>query len=137
MSAKVSWKGGGLTFAGTADTGIEVSLASTLDEGKSGFTPMELMGISLAGCTAMDVLSILEKKRQAVTGFEVRVHTRRADDFPRVWTWVQIEYLVTGSGIDPKAVERAIQLSEETYCSVQNMINKAVDIESTYKIIEA
>jgi putative redox protein len=137
VSTKVSWRGEGLTFAGTADTGIEVNLASTLDEGKSGFTPMELIGISLAGCTAMDVLSILQKKRQVVTDFEVRVHTRRADDFPKVWTWVQIEYLITGNGIDPKAVERAIHLSEETYCSVQNMINKAVDIESVYKIIEA
>lgn len=137
MSANVFWSGEGLTFKGTADTGMEVNLASSLDEGKSGFSPMELLGISLAGCTAMDVLSILQKKRQAVTDFEVRVHTRRADDFPRVWTWVQIEYLVTGSGIDPKAVERAIELSSETYCSVLNMINKAVDIESTYKVIEA
>ncbi len=137
MSVKVSWIGEGLTFAGTADSEIEVSLASSMDECKSGFSPMELLGISLAGCTAMDVLSILKKKQQAVTDFEVRVHTRRADDFPRVWTWVQIEYLVTGTGIDPRAVERAIELSSETYCSVQNMINKAVDVESTYKIIEA
>lgn len=136
MSTKVSWMGEGLTFIGTADTGIEVNLASSLDEGKSGFKPMELMGISLAGCTAIDVLSILEKKRQAVTDFEVRVHTRKAEDFPRVWTWVQIEYLITGSDIDPEAVERAISLSAEKYCPIQNMINKTVDIECTYKIIE-
>ena len=137
MTVKVSWLGEGLTFVGTADTGIEVSLASSMDKGKLGFRPMDLLGVSLAGCTAMDVLSILEKKRQAITDFEVRVHTRKADDPPHVWTWVQIEYLITGNSIEPEAVERAINLSAEKYCPVQNMINKAVDIELTYKIIEA
>jgi putative redox protein len=136
MSTKVSWKGEGLEFIGTVDSGIEVNLASSSDKGKVGFSPMELLGVSLAGCTAMDVLSILEKKRQAVKDLEVRVHTKKAEDFPRVWTWVQIEYLVTGSNIEPAAVERAIGLSAEKYCPVQNMINKAVDIELTYKIIE-
>jgi putative redox protein len=137
MGVRVSWRGEGLTFAGTADTGIELSLASSLDEGKSGFKPMELLGISLAGCTAMDVLSILEKMRQVVTDFEVRVRTQTADEHPRVWTWVQIEYLVTGKGVDPKAVEKAINLSAERYCPIQNMIDKVVDIDLTYKIIEA
>jgi putative redox protein len=136
MSTKVSWKGEGLEFIGTVDSGIEVNLASSSDKGKVGFSPMELLGVSLAGCTAMDVLSILEKKRQAVKDLEVRVHTKKAEDFPRVWTWVQIEYLITGSDIEPEAVERAINLSAEKYCPVQNMINKAVDIELTYKIIE-
>lgn len=136
MSMKVSWKGEGFKFIGTADSGGEVELVSSIDEENVALTPMELVGISLAGCTAIDVLSILKKKRQEVKDFEVKVHVKRAEDYPRVWTWAQVEYLVTGNNIDSKAVERAINLSSEKYCSVQNMLNKAVDIELTYKIID-
>jgi putative redox protein len=133
---KVSWKGEGFKFIGSADSGGEVELVSSIDNENVALTPMELVGISLAGCTAIDVLSILKKKRQEVKDFEVKVHVKRAEDYPRVWTWAQVEYLVTGNNIDSKAVERAINLSSEKYCSVQNMLNKAVDIELTYKIIE-
>ena len=136
MEAKVTWKKEGLLFDATADTGGVVSLASGMDEGKEGFRPMELLAMGLAGCTGMDVISILKKKRQQVTDFEVRAHTKSADDYPHVWTWVQLEYIVTGHDIDPKAVERAMQLSADRYCPAQNMINKAVEIELTYKIIE-
>jgi putative redox protein len=136
MSMKVSWKGEGLEFIGTADSGGEVELASSLDEEIVALTPMELLGISLAGCTAMDVLSILKKKKQEVKDFEVKVDVKRAEEYPRVWTWAQVEYIITGNDINSKAVERAINLSSEKYCSVQNMLNKAVDIELTFKIIE-
>jgi len=84
----------------------------------------------------MDVISILQKKRQDVTDFEVKVHTEKAENHPRVWTSVNIEYIVTGNNIDPKAVERAMFLSYERYCPAQNMIKKAVDIDMSYKIIE-
>ena len=136
MDAKVTWKNDGLLFNGTADTGGQIELASSLDGGAKGFRPVELLAVGLAGCTAMDVLSILQKKRQEIVDFEVQVHTEKADDYPQVWTWVQIEYIVTGRNIDPKAVERAISLSESTYCPAQNMLSKAVDIELIYKIIE-
>lgn len=136
MEAKVSWANRGLMFEGTADTGGRVKLASSLDEGEPGFRPMEFMGLSLAGCTAMDVLSILKKKRQDVTDFEVRVHSKAADEHPHVWTWVQVEYIVTGHDIDPKAVERAMELSANKYCPAQNMLKHAVNIELTYKIVE-
>jgi len=138
MVAKVTWHGG-LSFTGTADTGFEVPLGASSSVGgaEDGFRPMELLAVGLVGCTAMDVISILQKKRQDVTAFEVRVHTKSAEEHPHVWTYVQLEYLVTGSNIDPKAVERAIQLSSERYCPAQNMINKAVEIETTYKIMEA
>ncbi len=136
MDAKATWKKEGLVFDGTADTGVVVPLASGMDEGAEGFRPMELLGVGLAGCTGMDVISILQKKRQQVFDFEVIVHTKSADEHPHVWTWVQIEYIVTGHDIDPKAVERAMQLSADRYCPAQNMINKAVEIELTYKIIE-
>ncbi|MEJ2756997.1 MAG: OsmC family protein [Anaerolineales bacterium] len=102
-----------------------------------GFRPMELLAMGLAGCTAMDVISILKKKRQNVVDFEVKVHTEKAEQYPKVWTKAVIEYVVTGSGVDPAAVERAMQLSRETYCPAQNMLGQAVNIETKYTIIEA
>lgn len=136
MDAKVNWKGKDLLFSGTADTGNLLNLAVSPEEGESGFEPMELLGIGLAGCTAMDVISILKKKRQDITDFEVKVHTERDENHPKVWTSVDIEYIVSGNNIDPKAVERAMQLSYDRYCPAQNMIKMAVKIDMTYKIIE-
>ena len=96
---------------------------------------MELLLISLAGCTAMDVVSILRKKRQNLTGFEIRVHGNRATDHPKVFTDFELEYIVHGVNIDPAAVERAIQLSTENYCSAHAMLEKAAHIRTRYTII--
>lgn len=137
MDAKVTWKNKGLLMSGTADTGSVLDMASSLDEGEAGFRPMELLALGLAGCTAIDVLSILQKKRQDVVDFEVRVHTEAASDYPRVWEVARLEYVITGREIDPKAVERAMDLSKTKYCPAQNMLNKAVEIELSYTIIEA
>jgi putative redox protein len=84
MEAKVNWKGR-LSFTGTADTGFTLPLGANPKVGgdNDGFRPMELMALSLAGCTAMDVISILTKKRQEVTGFEVQVHADRAEEHPK------------------------------------------------------
>lgn len=136
MEAKATWKNNGLVFEGTANTGVVLPMASGMDEGVNGFRPMELLGIGLAGCTGMDVMSILTKKRQKVSSFEVRVNTETADNHPHVWTNVEIEYILTGTDIDPKAVERAMELSRDRYCPAQNMINKAVDISLKYTINE-
>lgn len=136
MEAKVVWSRQGLEFDGFAGAGLPVHLASSMDTGQAGFRPMELMGLSLAGCTAMDVLSILQKKQQDVRDLQVLVHAKAVGEHPRVWNWVQIEYLVTGKNIDPVAVERALELSSQKYCPAQNMINKAVNIELTYRIQE-
>ncbi|MFH2038612.1 MAG: OsmC family protein, partial [Chloroflexota bacterium] len=136
MEAKVKWAKKGLEFDGNASNDVQVHLASGMDIGQAGFRPMELLGVGLAGCTAMDVLSILMKKKQEVVDFEVFVHTRNADPHPQVWEWVQIEYVVTGRNIDPQAVERAMELSSQKYCPAQNMINKAVNIDLVYRIVE-
>lgn len=138
MGATVTWKEG-MSFTGTAPSGFSVDLGASPSVGgdNDGFRPMELMALGLAGCTAMDVISILRKKRQQVTDFSVRVDTKSADQHPHVWVEVAIEYIITGHEIDPAAIERAMQLSAERYCPAQNMINKAVDIEMSYKIIEA
>ena len=136
MDAKVTWKNKGLTFTATADTGGQIDLSSKMDEGIDGFRPMELLAMGLGGCTAMDVISILQKKRQDVVDFQVNVHTEKAEEYPQVWTTTQIEYIVTGRNIDPSAVERAMELSRTKYCPAQNMLNKAIEIELSYKIVE-
>lgn len=136
MEAKVKWTQKGLEFDGNARDGVQVHLASGLVDGQAGYRPMELLGVGLAGCTAMDVISILMKKKQDVVDFEVFVHARNAETHPQVWEWVQIEYVVTGRNIDPQAVERAMELSSQKYCPAQNMINKAVDIELIYRIVD-
>ncbi len=137
MDAKVTW-GGRMTFTGTAETGFKVPLGAHPNVGgdNDGFRPMELMAISLAGCTAMDVISILQKKRQEVTGYEVNVHTESADAYPKIFTEATIEYRVTGKGIDEKAVLRSIELSAERYCPAQAMLSKVFPIDLKYLIYE-
>lgn len=127
-----------MSFSGTADTGFSLPLGADPAVGgdNDGFRPMELMAISLAGCTAMDVIAILQKKRQEVTGFEVKVHAERADEFPKVFTHLTVEYIVTGHNVDPTAVERSIELSAAKYCPAQAMLAKAVAIEHKYSIQE-
>jgi len=98
---------------------------------------MELIAIGLAGCTGMDTISILKKKRQNVTGFEVQVRAERADEFPKVFTHIILDYIVEGHNIDPAAVERSIELSATKYCPVQAMLSKACKIEHTYTIKNA
>lgn len=137
MDAKVTWKQR-LTFTGTADSGFEVGLGSKAEFGgdNDGFRPVELIAVGLAGCTAMDVISILQKKRQDVTHFEVLVHAERAEDHPRVFTHVMIKYMVEGKKIDPKAVERTIELSTTKYCPSHAMLRKSVTIDHMYEIKE-
>ena len=137
MDAKVLWHNG-LTFTGTADSGFEVGLGAepTVGGADDGFRPMELMVMSLAGCTAMDVISILKKKRQDVTAFEVKVRAERAEQHPKVFTSGVIEYEVTGHGIDETAVRRSIGLSAEIYCPAQGMLAKVMPLQMDYLIYE-
>lgn len=138
MDAKVTWKGR-MTFEGSADSGFKVTLGTDPAVGgdNDGLRPMELIAIGLAGCTAMDVISILVKKRQRVTAFETHVHAERAEEHPKVFTHILIRYVVEGRQIDPAAVERAIELSKTKYCPAQAMLEKAVKIEHTYEIKES
>lgn len=138
MGAKVTWKSG-FSFTATADSGFELPLGVSSEAGGAddGFRPMELLLVGLAGCTAMDVISILEKKRQQVTSFEVKTQGQRAADHPRIFTDIEIEYIVTGHNIDSAAVQRAVELSESKYCSAQAMLSKAARITNKITILEA
>ena len=137
MQAKVIWQDN-MAFTGRADSGIDVQLDAKEELGGQGkgFAPLELMALSLAGCTAMDVISILRKKRQYVTDFEVRVDADRAEEHPRVFTAARIDYLVTGHNVDDTAVLRAIALSAERYCPVQSMLGQVFPMELRYQIFE-
>jgi putative redox protein len=105
--------------------------------GGTGPKPIELVAVGLAGCTAFDVITILRRKyHQKVTGYEVRVEADQAERPPQVFTTVRIHHVVTGFEIDAAAVEQAIRLSEEKYCSVGAMVQKAASLHTTYEIVE-
>ena len=137
MDAKVTWSKG-MTFTGTANTGFNVPLGADPSVGgeNDGFRPLELMAVSLAGCTAMDVISILQKKQQKVSEFEVQVHADQKNDHPHVFTMAVIDYMVSGTAIDEAAVRRAIELSATKYCPAQAMLSKVLPIKMEYRIFE-
>jgi len=138
MEAKVAWSHG-LSFTGFAGSGFQVPLGASPAVGgeNDGFRPMEMILIGLIGCTAMDVISILQKKRQDITKFEVRANAERPDEHPRVFTRIMIEYIIEGRQVNEDAVERAIELSETRYCPGQAMLAKTVPMELSYSISEA
>ena len=137
MTAIVNWHGK-LSFTGSAASGFEVPLGTSPNVGgdNDGFRPLELMAVSLAGCTAMDVISILQKMRQEITAFRVEVDTDQSDAHPKVFTQAFIEYHVTGKDVTENAVVRAIELSAVRYCPAQSMLAKAFPIVLKYSIYD-
>jgi putative redox protein len=105
-------------------------------EENAGASPMELLLAALAGCTGMDVISILRKKRQEVTSYEVRIHGLRAEEHPKVYKQIIVEHIFSGHNIQELAVQRAIQLSQEKYCGVGNTLDKTATITHTFVIKE-
>ncbi|HEX7975154.1 MAG TPA: OsmC family protein [Anaerolineales bacterium] len=126
------WRGES-AFIGHNAAGGSVQIGTL--EGHPGVGPMEMLLLGLAGCTGMDIVSILGKKRQTPQDFQVRVRGLKSSEYPKVYTEIEVTYLIWGEGIDPKAVELAIQLSEEKYCSVGIMLEAAAKISSTYQIL--
>lgn len=127
----------GMTFVGTADSGFAITIGAEREVGgdDDGARPLELMLMSLGGCTGMDVISILRKKRQEVTRFEVQVKADRATEHPKVFTKIVVHYLLEGVNLSPEAVERAIELSATRYCPANAMLAMAAPIEHTYEIL--
>ena len=135
MKASVEWKSR-MSFNGEADSGFTVPLGTVPEVGgdNDGFKPMELLLIGLAGCTAMDVISILTKKRQQVDKFTVSLNAERADDHPKIFTKILITYTLSGHDLDRAAVERAVELSETKYCPAQAMMSKSAEISHFIEI---
>jgi putative redox protein len=120
-----------------ATTGSEHHLLLDDVAGGTGPKPIELVAVGLAGCTAFDVITILRQKyHQKVTSYEVRVEADQAERPPQVFTVVRIHHVVTGFEIDSAAIEEAIRLSEEKYCSVGAMVKQTATLETTYEIVE-
>jgi putative redox protein len=125
-----------LHFQGSARSGHTIDLdVPASDGGGEGMTPMELLLISLASCSAMDVVAILRKKRQPVDGLDVRVRGRRQIEHPTVFTAINLEYVVHGDGVDPQAVTRAIELSRERYCPIWAMLEPSVRITAASRVV--
>ena len=132
-SAKIVWKGQGFNFEGHLGSGYQFDCGS--GEDKVGGTPMEFLLAGVAGCTAVDIVNILQKKRQQISGVEVQVSGVRAETHPKVYTDVDLTYIIQGQDIDPSAVQRAIDLSEDKYCSASAMFRQGgVKINTSYRI---
>lgn len=128
-----------LIFTGYSSNGYSIPLDAKLSAGghDAGISPIELLLTSLAGCTGMDVISILRKKQQEITGFEVEVEGVRADEHPRVFTEIWVKFIVTGRDVDPAAVDRAIELSSEKYCGASATLRHTATIHYEREIREA
>lgn len=136
-TAKVIWAGKDLQFRGTLGSGYQFDLSSSASEAGGG-SPMEFLLAGVAGCTAMDVISILQKMRQKVHDFSVEISGVRAEEHPKVYTEVDITYVVRGESINEDNVARAIELSQNIYCSASQMFEQSgTKISTTYRIEEA
>jgi len=137
MEAKAVWVEGH-QFVGESGSGHAIVMdAPGKDGGRgTGPSPMEMLLIGMAGCTGIDIVSILKKGRHAVSGVEVAVQAERAPEPPMVFTRIQVEYRVRGRNIPEKAVQRAIELSESIYCSASVMLGKTAEISTRYVIEE-
>jgi putative redox protein len=129
--------GQGMAFRARAGTGYELVIDTSPDHGgaSSGFEPLELLTVALGGCTAIDVIAILRKKRQVVTGYQIRVASRQATDHPQIYTHFVVLHILQGPALDPRAVARAIELSALKYCPVGAMLAHAAQIEHQFRII--
>jgi len=138
MDVNITWNQD-MAFTGTAESGHELTLDSSEGSGghNTGFRPMELMALGTVGCSSMDVVSILRKKRVPFTAYECKVHVESVRDaHPHVFELMEFEHIVTGKGINRADVERAVQLSEEKYCQGIAMMRKTAEIRSKITIIE-
>ena len=137
MKARVQWLDG-RAFVGESGSGHAVVMDGAPESGgrNVGVRPMEMLLLGLGGCTAFDIVMILERMREKVTGLDVALEAERAAEDPKVFTHVKIIYKLTGRGLKPASVERAINLSAEKYCSASLMLGKTATIEHAFEITE-
>jgi len=133
MKATVKWIGDEL-FLGTSESGHTMILDA--NAGNLAPSPLESVLISLGGCSSVDVVSILKKARQKIADCQVEITGKRVDTVPKLFSDIHLQFIITGSDISQKHVERAVALSADKYCSVALMLNKAVNITHDYSIKE-
>ena len=134
----VEWKGG-MAFEAVAETGAKITMDAYPDSGGQGLgpTPLQTFLGALAACSAMDVVSILAKKRQVVTSYRIEVDGDRGEPgtWPRPYTTIRIKHVLSGRGLDPDAVAKAIQLSDEKYCTVATTLRMGTQISTSWEIV--
>lgn len=135
MKARVSWVEG-MMFTGESGSGHTIVLDGAPENGgrNAGIRPMELMLLGLAGCTAFDVVLILQRGREPIAGCVVEVDAERAPTDPKVFTAIHLQYRLSGQGLSPQKVERAIQLSKEKYCSASIMLGQVAQITHAWTV---
>ena len=128
----------GITFAGKTDSNHWLIMDGPEEFGGSnaGIRPKELLLLGLGGCTGSDVVTILQKKKAPIEGFEINITSDVAEEHPQVFTKIHVEYVFYGKGLSKKDIERAIELSQTKYCSVTKMLEKAAEITHSFKIVE-
>lgn len=138
MECTVRWHEG-MSFIAETGSGHMVPMDGAPVAGGRNLAPrpMELLLAGAGGCTSFDVITILRKGRQDVVDCAVRLSARRAEEDPKVFTHIDMHFVVTGRGLKPEAVERAIKLSAEKYCSASIMLGKTAEIHHTWEIVEA
>lgn len=138
MKASITWING-RAFLGESGSGHSVVMDGAPEAGgrNIGVRPMEMLLLGLGGCTAFDVVMILEKSREKVTGCTIELEADRASEVPKVFTAIKLVYTLTGKNLKPEVVERAINLSAEKYCSASIMFEKTASITHEWKIVEA
>jgi len=137
VKAKITYSGG-MQFIASADSGHAVVMDADASVGgdNTGSRPMELLLMGIGGCSGMDIISILKKKKQHVTGLEAHVSGTMAENYPHKYTEISIEFIVRGKAVSEEAVKRAVQLSMEKYCSVKATLEGSAKITFSYKILE-
>ena len=140
MKATVKWEGpGGMALEAVSGSGHKVIMDVSPEAGgqNKGLRPMEMVLLGMGGCSSFDVINILKKSREDVTDCTAELTATRADTMPKVFTDIHVHFVVTGRGLSPAKVERAIELSAEKYCSASIMLSKTAKITHDFEIIEA
>lgn len=137
MKAVVKWLDN-MSFVGESESGHSVVMDGPPDSGgrNLGVRPMEMVLLGMGGCTAFDVVLILQRQRQQITDCHVELSAERAEDVPKVFTKIHMHYVVKGNSLDEKKVARAVDMTAEKYCSVSIMLAKSVEVSHDFEIIE-
>ncbi|MEN2985072.1 MAG: OsmC family protein [Thermodesulfovibrionaceae bacterium] len=137
LKAKVKWVEG-LQFVGQSGTNHAIVMDGSPDYGgqNSAMRPMELLLVALGGCSGMDIASILNKKKQDFRGIEINIRGKQAEEYPKRFTEIEVEFIIKGKKLSEEAVKRAIELSMDKYCSVKATLEPSAKIITSYKIVE-
>nr|MBN2277804.1 OsmC family protein [candidate division Zixibacteria bacterium] len=137
FETRVKWTGG-MRFEGVSAFGLPIATDASRKSGgnENGYNPVELVLFGLAGCTGVDVLNILKKMKQQVSGLDIEVRGHQPEQYPKPFNRIEVKFILRGNNLNPQKVEQAIEMSEEKYCSVSLSLKGVANIITSYEIIE-